>query len=76
LDKQLITITANLFNILDLFKDLETGSRKLGVLLRDTVNKGRITGQYFPGFWIDIGTPERLQALTELNWPANKAMLL
>jgi len=60
----------------NLFKDLETGSRKLGVLLRDTVNKGRITGQYFPGFWIDIGTPERLQALTELNWPANKAMLL
>ena len=60
----------------DLFKGLTTGSRKLGPLLRTAITAGRVTGQYFPGFWMDIGTPERLQALEALSWPANKSMLL
>lgn len=56
----------------DLFEGLESGSRKLGVLLREAVEVGRVSGQYFPGFWMDIGTPERLQALAELSWTSNK----
>lgn len=60
----------------DLFKDLSAGSRKLGLLLRTAIRSGQVTGQYYSGFWMDIGTPERLQALEALSWPANKAMLL
>lgn len=56
----------------DLFKGLESGSRKLGVLLRGAIEAGRVSGQYFPGFWMDIGTPERLQALAALSWTSNK----
>jgi MurNAc alpha-1-phosphate uridylyltransferase len=56
----------------DLFKGLASGSRKLGVLLREAVEAGRVSGQYFPGFWMDIGTPERLQALAALSWTSNK----
>jgi MurNAc alpha-1-phosphate uridylyltransferase len=56
----------------DLFKGLESGSRKLGVLLREAIEAGRVSGQYFPGFWMDIGTPERLQALAALSWTSNK----
>ena len=56
----------------DLFEGLESGSRKLGVLLREAVEVGRVSGQYFPGFWMDIGTPERLQALAALSWASNK----
>ena len=59
----------------DLFKDIEFGYRKLGMLLRAAVKAGRITGQYFPGFWMDIGTHERLQALEALSWPENKSRL-
>ena len=60
----------------DLFKGLAVGSRKLGPLLRTAIAVGRVTGQQFSGFWMDIGTPERLQALEALNWPVNKAMQL
>lgn len=56
----------------DLFKDLEVGRRKLGLLLREAVAAGRVSGQHFTGFWMDIGTPERLQALTVLGWPERK----
>jgi len=55
------------------FKGLEAGSRKLGVLLRQGIDSGHITGQKFSGFWMDIGTPERLRLLEELNWPVNKS---
>ncbi|RIZ64698.1 MAG: nucleotidyltransferase family protein [Methylococcales bacterium] len=56
----------------DLFKDLAGGSRKLGLLLRTAISSGQVTGQYYSGFWMDIGTPERLQALEALDWPRNK----
>jgi MurNAc alpha-1-phosphate uridylyltransferase len=46
-----------------LFHDLPAGSRKLGPLLRQAMAKQRISGQKFSGFWLDIGTQERLQAL-------------
>jgi MurNAc alpha-1-phosphate uridylyltransferase len=46
-----------------LFHNLPAGSRKLGPLLRLAMAKQRVSGQKFSGFWIDIGTPERLQEL-------------
>jgi MurNAc alpha-1-phosphate uridylyltransferase len=50
----------------DLFKDLPSGSSKLGPLLRQAISNQRVSGQKFSGFWMDIGTPERLQALNQL----------
>jgi MurNAc alpha-1-phosphate uridylyltransferase len=46
-----------------LFNNLPAGSRKLGSLLRQAIAQQRVSGQKFAGFWLDIGTPERLQAL-------------
>ncbi|MDP3009309.1 MAG: nucleotidyltransferase family protein [Methylococcales bacterium] len=46
-----------------LFADLPAGSRKLGGLLRQAINNQRVSGQQHTGFWLDIGTPERLQDL-------------
>jgi MurNAc alpha-1-phosphate uridylyltransferase len=35
----------------------------LGPLLRQAVQRGDLTGEDYTGAWIDVGTPERLQAL-------------
>ena len=35
----------------------------LGPLLRATMDKGLVTGEYFTGDWRDIGTPQRLEEL-------------
>jgi MurNAc alpha-1-phosphate uridylyltransferase len=47
----------------ELFHNLPAGSLKLGGLLRQAINKRRVSGQKHTGFWLDIGTPERLQDL-------------
>jgi MurNAc alpha-1-phosphate uridylyltransferase len=47
----------------ELFSNIPVGSSKLGPLLRQTIAAQRVTGQKFAGFWMDIGTPERLQEL-------------
>jgi MurNAc alpha-1-phosphate uridylyltransferase len=47
----------------ELFSNIPTGSRKLGHLLREAIVNQRVSGQHFSGFWMDIGTPERLQEL-------------
>lgn len=46
-----------------LFHNLEAGSRKLGPLLRQAIANRHVSGQKHTGFWLDIGTPERLQEL-------------
>jgi MurNAc alpha-1-phosphate uridylyltransferase len=46
-----------------LFHGLPVGSRKLGPLLRQAIARQRVSGQKHTGFWLDIGTPERLQEL-------------
>ncbi len=47
-----------------LFCDTNPGSAmKLAPLLRQAIQKGSVTGEYFPGQWIDVGTPERLAIL-------------
>jgi len=48
-----------------LFHHLEAGSRKLGPLLRQAIAKQQVSGQKHTGFWLDIGTPERLQELND-----------
>ncbi len=46
-----------------LFGDLTDQAGKLGPVLRKAMGKGRVKGLYHPGQWVDVGTPERLQAL-------------
>jgi len=45
------------------FKSAPQNSTKLAPLLRDAMRENRVSGELFSGFWMDIGTPERLQAL-------------
>lgn len=46
-----------------LFRDIPQGISKLGPLLRLAMAENKVSGELFQGFWMDIGTPERLQAL-------------
>ncbi len=50
----------------ELFSNIPAGSSKLGPLLRQAMANQRVSGQKFAGFWMDIGTPERLQDLNFL----------
>ncbi|MEY2701166.1 MAG: hypothetical protein RIQ52_1921 [Pseudomonadota bacterium] len=46
-----------------LFAALEPGQRAaLGPLLRKAAELGQVSGELHAGFWMDIGTPERLDA--------------
>lgn len=47
----------------ELFSNTPAGSRKLAPLLRQAISDHRVSGQKYEGFWMDIGTPERLQEL-------------
>lgn len=46
-----------------LFAGLEQGRRPLAPLLRAAIERELVTGEYFAGPWIDVGTPERLAEL-------------
>lgn len=48
-----------------LFGGCQPGKQKLAPLLRSAIEQQRITGQKFEGFWLDIGTPERLLELDQ-----------
>ncbi len=47
----------------ELFNNTPAGISKLAPLLRLAIANGRVSGQKMNGFWMDIGTPERLQEL-------------
>lgn len=47
----------------EFFLNAPKNSKKLAPLLREAMLEKRITGQVFNGFWMDIGTPERLKTL-------------
>lgn len=47
----------------ELFRNTPSGVSKLAPLLRQAIAGQRVTGQQFAGFWMDIGTPARLQEL-------------
>lgn len=46
-----------------LFSGLENGKRALAPLLRAAISEGKVTGEYFAGPWVDVGTPQRLDEL-------------
>lgn len=50
-----------------LFHQHPTGKYKLAPLLRDAMAKQAVSGEYFEGFWLDIGTPQRLAELNALQ---------
>lgn len=47
----------------ELFADCTPGRFPLAPLLRIAMAAGAVTGEYYPGRWRDIGTPERLAEL-------------
>ena len=47
----------------DLFKSTPPGKSKLAPLLREAITENKVSGQHYRGFWMDIGTPERLSDL-------------
>ncbi|WP_031435530.1 N-acetylmuramate alpha-1-phosphate uridylyltransferase MurU [Methylomarinum vadi] len=47
----------------DCFVGIAPGPHKLGPILRKHMLYGRISGEKHSGFWMDIGTPERLREL-------------
>jgi N-acetyl-alpha-D-muramate 1-phosphate uridylyltransferase len=47
----------------ELFINSPAGISKLGPLLRQAIANQRVSGQQYTGFWMDIGTPHRLQEL-------------
>lgn len=55
----------------ELFNKTKAEKSKLGPLLRQVMPLQRVSGEKFNGFWMDIGTPERLKEvdiyLTELE---------
>ncbi|GEN27315.1 nucleotidyltransferase [Halovibrio variabilis] len=40
-----------------------SGAFALAPLLRNAIDNHRVSGEYYPGHWVDVGTPERLAAL-------------
>lgn len=48
-----------------LFADLPVGKAPLAPLLRQAIEQGLVSAEYHAGAWVDVGTPERLQALDE-----------
>lgn len=44
----------------ELFTGCTDGAFKLAPLLRQAMSAGKVSGEYFSGHWIDVGTHERL----------------
>lgn len=44
----------------ELFNGRQEGSFALAPLLRNAATAGLVSGEYFAGIWLDVGTPERL----------------
>jgi MurNAc alpha-1-phosphate uridylyltransferase len=50
----------------ELFSGCEDGPFPLAPLLRKAMKLGKVSGEYFPGRWHDVGTPQRLAELDQL----------
>ena len=46
-----------------LFAACQPGKFQLAPLLRAAMVRDNVTGQHYPGRWVDVGTPERLELL-------------
>ena len=55
-----------------LFKNMSPGPAPLGPILKQLAEEGRLHGQKMEGYWLDVGTPERLEQLRTrlINKPA------
>lgn len=47
----------------ELFATLQDGPQPLAPLLRQAIARDQVSGERYPGTWIDVGTPERLHDL-------------
>jgi MurNAc alpha-1-phosphate uridylyltransferase len=47
-----------------LFRELTPGRFALAPILREAARGGQVSGERFTGRWLDVGTPERLRALS------------
>jgi MurNAc alpha-1-phosphate uridylyltransferase len=56
----------------DLFKDIKPGKAALGPLLKMAMQNQHVTGELYTGFWMDIGTPDRLSELNTLATVSSK----
>lgn len=50
----------------ELFAGCRDGRFPLAPLLRKAMHSSRVSGEYYDGIWMDVGTPARLQALDRL----------
>ncbi len=49
-----------------LFNAIKPGvAMKLAPILRQAMQAGKVSGEYFSGQWVDVGTPERLELLNQ-----------
>lgn len=48
-----------------IFNSTLPGKNKLAPILRNTMIQNKVSGEQFDGFWLDIGTPERLYELDQ-----------
>jgi len=48
-----------------LFKNCEAGKFPLAPLLRQAISENNASATHFKGFWLDVGTPERLDFLNQ-----------
>ena len=47
------------------FAAMDPGKMPLRPLLDAAIRRGCLSGEYYPGHWEDVGTPERLRKLDE-----------
>lgn len=47
----------------DLFQQCEAGPSKLAPLLKAAMQRGEVSGEHYSGYWLDVGTPQRLKDL-------------
>lgn len=50
----------------DLFRQCRPGAFPLAPLLRSAMSHGKVSGEYFGGQWIDVGTPARYLTLDKV----------
>lgn len=48
-----------------LFEACQAGVFKLAPLLKQAMQNDLVTGEHYQGFWLDVGTPERLKQLEQ-----------
>jgi MurNAc alpha-1-phosphate uridylyltransferase len=54
----------------ELFAECKPGVFPLAPLLRQAMAIGQVSGEHYSGHWVDVGTPQRLQALQQ--WLASE----